>query len=77
MEQLGSLAFDKNVLHNAKRQEKSRLVCLDCQTKLRCGKCTTAYELKYWSKSERRAGITRLLGAQLWSAKHAMRLDST
>ena len=29
------------------------MVCLDCQTKLRCGKCKTAYELKYRSKSER------------------------
>ena len=52
-EKFGSLKFDKHVLHNAKRQEKSRLVCQDCQTKLRCGKCKTAYELKYWSKSER------------------------
>ena len=53
LERLGRLAFDKYVLYNAKRQEKSRLVCLNCQTKLRCGKCKTAYELKYWSKSER------------------------
>ena len=52
-EQFGSLNFDKRVLHNSKRQERSRLVCKTCQTKLRCGKCNTSYDLKYWSESER------------------------
>ena len=42
LEKFGSLKFDKHVLQNAERQEKSRLVCQDCHTKLRCGKCKTA-----------------------------------
>ena len=53
LEKKSSLSFDKYMLLAVKRKEKSRLVCQDCQTKLRCGKCNTAYALKYWSQSER------------------------
>ena len=53
LEKFGSLMFGKDILINAKRQDKSRKVCVDCQTKLRCGACKTAYELTYWSKNER------------------------
>ena len=46
LDRLGCLAFDKYVLYNAKRREKSRLVCQDCQTEPRRDKCKRAYDLK-------------------------------
>ena len=48
-EKFGSLKFDKYVLKNTKTR-KNRLVCKECQTKLRCGKCKTTYEMKCWTK---------------------------
>ena len=53
LEKFGSLRFDKHLLLAVKKRKKSRLVCRDCQKKLRCAKCNTAYELEYWSKRER------------------------
>ena len=52
-EEFGSHNFEKYVLANYKKGKTKRVVCRDCQTKLRCSKCKTAYELKYWSKHER------------------------
>ena len=35
------------------------MLCRDCQTKLHCGKCQKAYELNYWSMSERKNYMNR------------------
>ena len=48
LEYFGSLKFEKKALRNSERSKKCALVCRDCQSKLRCSKCSTAYELKYW-----------------------------
>ena len=51
----GHRNFNKEVLYNCKRRGgKSSIVCTDCQTKLQCGKCKIAYELKYWTTDERK-----------------------
>ena len=41
------------MLYEYKRGHSRRILCRDCQTKIRCSKCKTAYELNYWSKHER------------------------
>ena len=41
----------KYVLQNATRQKKSRMVCQECQTKLRCSKCKTARHHAYQGRA--------------------------
>ena len=57
LEKFGSLKFDRKSKYKKKKNAKYRLVCKACQTKirstLRCSACMRAYELTYWSKSER------------------------
>ena len=65
LETFGSLKFDRKNKYNTKRNEKCRLLCKACLTKIRCSSCKTAYELEYWSKSERKnhfsTGQTKLV----------------
>ena len=53
-EHFGSLNFDKQTLRNSKRSKKCALVCRDCQSKLRCSKCSTPYEVNYWMPWQRK-----------------------
>ena len=52
-QQLGALKFEKEVLRDFKRRKTSKLVCKDCQSKLRCAACEGAFDEK-WSLSERK-----------------------
>ena len=49
----GSNKFQLQMLNDHKRGRTRRVVCLDCYAMLRCHKCKTAYELKYWTRKER------------------------
>ena len=53
-EMLGSLKFDRQSKSKKKRVKNCRLVCQECLRKHRCSSCKTRYELKYWSKHERK-----------------------
>ena len=51
LEKFGRLKFDKRVLRGAmkRKRNKSGLVCRDCLTKLRCGKCRGACDASSWN----------------------------
>ena len=49
----GSLKFEAHLLKDWKRRSGSRMVCKDCQNKLRCGACKQLFDQKSWKKTER------------------------
>ena len=49
----GSLKFATMSLKNFKHGSSSRLICQECQQKLKCAACQVAFHRTHWSKTER------------------------
>ena len=51
---LGTLQFDVQQLKNVtNKKDQSKLVCKDCQKKLRCAACQCTFDAKEWTPTER------------------------
>ena len=68
-EKFGSLMFGEHAPNNATRGKRSRLMCQNCQTTMRCGKCKTAY-LEH--RSSPRDAAVDLPVCHTWALLHGM-----